>query len=259
MLRARPLLVLLALAWLGSALRAAPPRRVTVAAAADLQFALAEVDAAFTRAHPDITVSATYGSSGAFYAQIMNGAPYDVFLSADEAYPQRLVQAGLAEGPAAFRYSRGRLALWVPKGSALALGRLGMKALLDPSVARIAIANPRHAPYGRAAEAALAKLGLLEAVRPRLVYGENIAQAAQFVQSGAADIGILALSLLKGPALAGAGRSFEVPLDAYPPLDQGGVILARAKDQAAARAFCAFLRGAEGAAILRRYGFSVDR
>jgi len=107
--------------------RAAPPRRVTVAAAADLQFALAEVDAAFTRAHPDITVSATYGSSGAFYAQIMNGAPYDVFLSADEAYPQRLVQAGLAEGPAAFRYSRGRLALWVPKGSALALGRLGMR------------------------------------------------------------------------------------------------------------------------------------
>lgn len=255
MRRARPLLVLLTLAWLGLPLRAAPSQQVTVAAAADLQFALAEVDAAFSRAHPDITVSASYGSSGAFYAQIMNGAPYDVFLSADEGYPQKLVQAGLADGASAFRYSRGRLVLWVPKDSPIALERLGMKALLDPSVRRIAIANPRHAPYGRAAEAALAKLGLLEAVRPRLVYGENISQTAQFVQSRAADIGILALSLVKGPALTGAGRSFEVPLEAYPPLDQGAVILARARSNAAARAFCAFLRGPEGRAILKRYGF----
>ena len=258
MRRARPLLVLLAVAWLGVTLRAAPSQHVTVAAAADLQFALAEVDAAFSRAHPDIAVSASYGSSGAFYAQIMNGAPYDVFLSADEDYPQKLVQAGLAVGASAFRYSRGRLVLWVPKGSPIPLERLGMKALLDPSVQRIAIANPRHAPYGRAAETALAKLGLLAAVRPRLVYGENISQTAQFVQSGAAQIGFLARSLAVSPALAAAGRSFAVPLEAYPPLDQGAVILARARDNAAARAFCAFLRGPEGLAILKRYGFMVD-
>ncbi len=257
MRRARPLLVLLTMAWLGFTLRARPPQHVTVAAAADLQFALAEVDAAFCRTHPGITVSASYGSSGAFYAQIMNGAPYDVFLSADEGYPQKLVQAGLANGASAFRYSRGRLVLWVPKDSPIALARLGMKALLDPSVQRIAIANPRHAPYGRAAEAALAKLGLLEAVRPRLVYGENISQTAQFVQSGAAQIGLIARSLAESPPLVAAGRSYAVPLDAYPPLDQGAVILTRAQGNAAARAFCAFLRGPEGLAILKRYGFMV--
>ncbi len=257
MIRARFLLVLLAAA--GLAFGGTPPRRVTVAAAADLQYALADVEAAFARVRPDIAVSTSYGSSGNFYAQIVNGAPYDVFLSADEAYPRKLAQAGLAPTASVFRYSRGRLVLWVPRGSPVPLERLGMKALLDPSAKRIALANPRHAPYGRAAEAALANLGLLDAVKSRLVYGENIAQAAQFVQSGAAQVGILALALARGPALAGAGRSFEVPLASYPPLEQAGVLLARAEDPAAARAFCDFLRGPEGAAILRRYGFSAAR
>ena len=231
---------------------------VAVAAAADLQFALADVKAAFVQSHPGVQVAATFGSSGNFYAQIVNGAPFDVFLSADEDYPRKLVQAGLADAGSAFRYSRGRLVLWVPKGSPVPLERLGMKALLDPTVKKVAIANPRHAPYGRAAEAALAKLGLLDAVKPRLVFGENISQTAQFVQSGAADVGILALSLAKAPALAEVGRSVEVPLDAYPPLEQGAVLLARAKDNAAARAFCDFLRGPAGATILKRYGFVVD-
>lgn len=256
MKRLRPLLSLLLGLGLATGLRA--QGTVAVAAAADLQFALADVKAAFVQAHPGVQVTATFGSSGNFYAQIVNGAPFDVFLSADESYPQKLVQAGLADAASAFRYSRGRLVLWVPKGSPVPLERLGMKALLDPTVKKVALANPRHAPYGRAAEAALAKLGLLEALRPRLVYGENISQTAQFVQSGAADAGLLALSLAKAPALAEAGRSVEVPLDAYPPLEQGAVLLARARDNAAARAFCAFLRGPGGAAILRRYGFVVD-
>ena len=124
---------------------------VSVAAAADLQFALADVKAAFVQAHPGVQVAATFGSSGNFYAQIVNGAPFDVFLSADEDYPRKLVQAGLADAASAFRYSRGRLVLWVPKGSPVPLERLGMKALLDPAVKKVAIANPRHAPYGRAA------------------------------------------------------------------------------------------------------------
>lgn len=231
---------------------------VAVAAAADLQFALADVKAAFVQAHPGVQVATTFGSSGNFYAQIANGAPFDVFLSADESYPQKLVQAGLADATSAFRYSRGRLVLWVPKGSPVPLERLGMKALLDPSAKRIAIANPRHAPYGRAAEAALAKLGLLDAVQPRFIFGENIAQTAQFVQSGAADIGVLALSLAKAPALAPVGRFVEVPLETYPPLFQGGVVLARAKNNPLAKAFCDFLQGPEGRDILRRYGFILE-
>lgn len=255
MARIRLLLALLAATCLGLPARAAAPRQVSVAAAADLQFALADVKAAFAKAHPGIDVTLAYGSSGNFYAQIVNGAPYDLFLSADESYPQKLVQAGLADGASAFRYSRGRLVLWVPKGSPLALEKLGIKALLDPAAKRVAIANPRHAPYGRAAEAALTKLGLLDAVKPRLVYGENISQTAQFVQSGAADIGILALSLAQAPVLAQAGRSFELPLDAYPPLEQGAVLLNRARQNEAARAFADFLKGPEGRAVLARYGF----
>ncbi len=255
--RLRTLLVLLAALGLGP-LRAAAPRQVTVAAAADLQFALAEVRTAFLRTHPGVAVSISYGSSGTFFAQITQGAPFDLFLSADEDYPRRLVEAGLADRASAFRYSRGRLVLWVPKDSPIPLERLGLRAVLDPAARKVAIANPRHAPYGRAAEAALRGAGLLEGVAPRLVFGENIAQTAQFVQSGAADLGILALSLAKAPALA-AGRSVEVPLDAYPPLFQGGVLLAHGRANGDARAFWAFLQGPEGAALLARYGFLPGR
>lgn len=256
MTRLRSLLTLLLGLALAAGLRA--QGSVSVAAAADLQFALADVKAAFVQQHPGAQVTAAFGSSGNLVAQISNGAPFDVFLSADEDYPKKLIQAGLAEAGDLFRYSRGHLVLWVPKASPLPIERLGMKALLDPAARKVAIANPRHAPYGRAAEAALAKLGLLEAVQPRLVFGENISQTAQFVQSGAADAGLLALSLAKGPALAGAGRYVEVPVDAYPAMNQGGLLLARAKGNPLARAFCDFLRGPEGVAILKRYGFAVD-
>ena len=152
-------------------------------------------------------------------------APFDLFLSADLSYPKKLVAAGVADGATEFLYSRGYLVLWVPKASPIPVEQLGMKALLHPAAKKVAIANPRVAPYGRAAEAALAKLGMLEALQPRLVFGENIAQTAQFVQTGAADIGILALSLAKAPVMAAAGRFWALPEDAHPPLDQGGVIL----------------------------------
>jgi molybdate transport system substrate-binding protein len=232
--------------------------RLAIAAAADLQAALGVVKEAFVKEHPGVEVTLTFGSSGTFYAQIVNGAPFDCFLSADLGYPGQLVQAGLADGATAFRYGRGHLVLWVPRNSAIPLEQLGMKALLHPAAKRVAIANPRHAPYGRAAEAALTSLGLLEAVKPRLVFGENIGQTAQFVQTGAADIGILALSLAKAPAMAGAGRTFDVPEAAYPPLDQGGVILNRARDKAAAQAFADFLQSPPGRAILQRFGFATD-
>ena len=250
----RPLLVLL----LASLLGAAPPRKVAIAAAADLQFALTEVKEAFAKAQPGIEVSLTFGASGTFYAQLMSKAPFDLFLSADEGYPKKLVEAGLADGTTAFRYSRGHLVLWVPKGSPIPLETLGLQALLHPAAKKVAIANPRHAPYGRAAEAALTKTGLLAAVTPRLVFGENVSQTAQFVQTGAADIGIIALSLALSPPMAATGRHWPVPEDTHPPLDQGGVVLNHAGDRAAAIAFRAFLQSPAGVAILRRYGFVVD-
>jgi len=249
--------LLLVWLWVGLCAWAAPPRRLAIAAAADLQFALVEVKAAFARVHPEVDVAVTYGSSGTFHAQLMNKAPFDLFLSADLSYPRQLVAAGVADGATLFTYSRGHLVLWVPKASPIPVEQLGMKALLHPAAKKVAIANPRVAPYGRAAEAALAQAGLLDAVRPRLVFGENIGQTAQFVQTGAADIGILALSLAKAPVMVASGRYREIPEDAHPPLDQGGIIPNHAQNRADALAFCDFMRSPAAVEILRRFGFAA--
>jgi molybdate transport system substrate-binding protein len=231
--------------------------RVRVAAAADLQFAFEELVASFERTRPDIHVDASYGASGNFFAQLVNRAPFDVFLSADMDYPRRLAkELGSAE-KAPFAYAVGHLVVWVPLRSTLAVGQLGIKTLLDPSVRKIAIANPRHAPYGRAAEAALKSLKVYDSVRERLVLGENVAQAAQFVQSGAADAGVFSRSLALAPALRDAGRFWEIPQDAYPRLEQGGLILPWAEDASAAMAVRDFLLGNEGKAVLRRFGFDA--
>jgi molybdate transport system substrate-binding protein len=229
---------------------------VRIAAAADLNVALAEVITRFT-AGRQVDVSASYGSSGTFFAQLMNGAPFDLFLSADVEYPRRLAERGLTLPGSAFTYAVGRLVLWVPAGSALDVQGGGLEALRDPAVRRVAIANPDHAPYGRAAMAALQTADLLDAVKPRLVYGENVAQALQFAQSGAADAGIVALSLALSPAVRESGRWVELPSGAYPRIEQGGAILSWAADPDAARTFRAFLIGGEGRAILQHYGFSV--
>ncbi len=231
----------------------APPLRV--AAAADLRYALDELVAAWTTAHPETPVEPTYGSSGSFFAQIGQGAPFDLFFSADVDYPRRLVEAGLADGSTLRLYAVGQLVVWVPRGSALDVEAVGPRVLADPSVRRVAIANPEHAPYGRAAMAALEHLGLLEVVGPKLVFGENVAQAAQFVDSGNADAGIIALSLARAPTLAGRGRFVLIPLDAYPRLEQGAVVLAETDRAAAARAVLDFVLGPEGRAVLDRYGF----
>jgi molybdate transport system substrate-binding protein len=235
----------------------APAPALRVAAASDLKFALDEMIPVFERAHPGRAVSVTYGSSGNFYAQLANRAPFDVFLSADEAYATRLVQQGLAAPDSRFLYAVGRLALWVPRQSAADLERLGLAALRDPAVRRVAIANPRHAPYGRAAEAALRHYGLYEQVQPKLVLGENVAQAAQFAQSGGADAGLIALSLALAPTLREQGRHWTVPEEAHPRVEQAGVILSWARDPAAARVFRAFLQTAEARAVLQRFGFAL--
>jgi molybdate transport system substrate-binding protein len=232
-------------------------REVRLAAAADLKFALQDVVQEFARAHPDIRVKVTYGASGNFFAQLSNRAPFDLFLSADMDYPRKLIDAGLADKDSAFVYAVGHLVLWVPNASPLDLDKLGVRAVLDPSVKKLAIANPRHAPYGRAAEAALKKLSLYDTAKDRLVFGENIAQTAQFVGTGAAEAGLIALSLALAPTMRDKGRFRDVPLDSYPRLEQGGVILSWAADRAAADAFRNFLNGSEGKAVLKRYGFSM--
>lgn len=236
---------------------AAPPRAtVSVAAASDLQFALAEVVSAFRAARPEVAVEVTWGSSGSFYAQLVNRAPFDLFLSADVSYARRLFEAGHApEAP--FVYAYGRLVVWAPRSSPLDVEALGAQALLDPRIRTVAIANPQHAPYGRAAEAALRSLGLHAQVAPKLVLGENVAQAAQLVDTGNADAGVFALSLALSPPLRERGRSWRVPDDAYPRLEQGGVVLGWARDPAATRELQRFLTGPEGRAILERFGFGL--
>jgi molybdate transport system substrate-binding protein len=228
-----------------------------VACAADMRFAFEEIISAFRLQHPSIDVQVTYGSSGNFYAQLSNRAPFDLFLSADVDYPRRLIREGLAAPDTDFVYGVGQIVVWVPKNSTIDLEKLGIQALLDPSVRKIAIANPRYAPYGRAAEAAMKSLGVYEKVRDRLVLGDSIIQTAQFVESGAADIGIISHSLTLRPPLQGKGRSWKVPLDAYPRREQGGVILKWARSAAAAQAMQAFLLSNEGKAILRSYGFEM--
>lgn len=230
-------------------------RLVVVAAAADLKFALDEILEAFRGRHPDIQVRVTYGSSGNFFAQLSNRAPFDIYFSADVDYPRQLVEQGLAATDTEFLYAVGRIVVWAPRRAMVDLKGLGIQALLDPSVRTVAIANPQHAPYGRAAVAAMKTLGVYEQVQDRLVYGENIAQTAQFIHTGAADIGIIALALALAPVLRDEGRYWEIPLDAYPRMEQGGVILPWAQDLEAAQALRTFVLGPEGKAILRAYGF----
>jgi molybdate transport system substrate-binding protein len=232
----------------------AGPATVRIAAASDLQFALADVQAALAEAAPPVDLLVTYGSSGTFFQQISNGAPFDVYLSADLSYPQRLVEAGLAAPEDLFRYAVGRLVVWAPHGSPADVSR-GLAGLIDPAITRIAIANPEHAPYGQAAVAAMTSAGVYEQVRDNVVLGENVSQAAEFAASGHAQAAVIALSLVLETPLADRGSYDEVPLDTFPRLDQGGVVLASAADPAAANRVRYFLTGPEGVAILARYGF----
>lgn len=229
--------------------------RVRVAAAADLNAAFADLIARFGGAH-DVDVSVSYGSSGTFYAQLLNQAPYDMFLSADVTYPNQLAARGLTVPHSEFTYAIGRIVVWAPASSPLDVEREGLQALTQASVAHVAVANPEHAPYGRAAIAAMQSAGVYDRVKPKLVIGENVAQTMQFVQSGAADVGIVALSLALAPKVKGQGRIYQIPVSAYPRLEQGGVILKGAADVDAARAFRGFLLSADGQAILKQYGFA---
>ena len=234
-----------------------PSVALKVAAASDLKFAMEDLIAEFQREHPRIRVETTFGSSGNFFAQLSNQAPFDVFLSADIDYPRKLIAQGQAIADSEFLYAVGHLVVWTPNGSPVDIEQQGIQALVNPAIKKIAIANPKVAPYGRAAEAALKQLGVYDEVADKLVLGENIAQAAQFVESGAADAGVIALSLALAPAMKDQGRYWPVPLDAYPPLNQGGVILNWAQDRSACDQLRGFLMSDPGRAVLRRYGFQL--
>jgi molybdate transport system substrate-binding protein len=231
-------------------------QEITVAAAADMSAALPELVAAYTKKTGQ-AVKLSFGASGNLTNQIRNGAPFDVFFSADEQYPQQLISEGLASKDTLYRYAVGRLVLWVPGDSPLDLSKLGIQALLDSSVKKISIANPATAPYGRAAEAALRHFGLYDQISSRLVLGENVSQAAQFVESGNAQAGLIALSHALAPAMKDKGRYWTVPLDAYPTLNQAAVVLSKSKQPDAARRFLKFLRIPEVTSLLTSYGFSL--
>jgi molybdate transport system substrate-binding protein len=231
-------------------------REINVAAAADLSAALQEVAANYEK-RTGVAVKLSFGASGALTQQIQNGAPFDVFFSADMDYPKQLIASGQAEPATLDRYAVGQLALWVPKDLPLDVEHRGMDILLDPSVSKVAMANPQHAPYGRAAEAALKHYGLYEQVSARLVLGENVAQAAQFVESGNAQAGFVALAHAVAPAMQGKGRFWIVPAEAYPPLDQGVVLIAKSQHTKDAAAFLEYVKTSDFAGVLRRYGFSL--
>lgn len=247
------------LALLLPAHAAEKPAELFVAAAADLKFALEDVVKGFEKAHPDIDVKTTYGSSGTLCAQIENGAPFDIFLAADMSYPDKLIKAGKADAATKFLYATGHLVIWVPTGSKIDVAKLGAQSVLAPEAKKVAIANPEHAPYGRAAVAALKSLGVYDAVKPQLVLGENIAQTAQFVQTGAADIGVIALSLALAPPMKDKGAFWEVPLSAYPTMNQGGVVTTASAHPQEALLLEAWILSPEAAKVLEGYGFLLPK
>lgn len=228
---------------------------LALAAASDLIYCLEDLNAAFRQENPGVSLQVATGSSGNFFAQIKHGAPFDVFLSADLDYPKALVRAGLADSSSLTKYAIGRLVLWTVRPEIEV--RRGLAVLREAQVRKLAIANPEHAPYGRAAKAALEHAQLWREIQPKLVIGENIAQAAQFVQSGSVAAGIVALSLVLSPRLEKVGTYFEIPETSHPRLEQGAVLTQRGAGNPAARKYIEFLRSAGARAIFDRYGFRL--
>lgn len=240
----------LLLLLLGASLQA-QAEQLTVAVASNFAAPMREIAAAF-EGETGHRVRLAFGSSGKFYAQIRHGAPFEAFFSADRAKPEALEKAGVAVPGSRFTYAVGGLALWSGDGN---LVRGGPGVLERGAFNKLALANPRLAPYGAAAVQVLRKLSLEEATRPRWVQGENIAQAYQFVASGNADLGFVALSQVSEDGRIDSGSAWEVPEDLHDPIRQDAVLLKRGADSAAARALLRFMRGERAAAIIESYGY----
>src|SRR5579872_3182179 len=228
-------------------------QEVLIAAAADLKFAMDSVVQAFSAANPDVSIKVVYGSSGNFFQQIGNGAPFDLFFSADVDYPKQLQEKGLAASAVRI-YGSGQLVLWSLKFNPAVRQ---MNSLLDPAVRKVAIANPVHAPYGRRAEESLRYYQLYDKIKDKLVFGENIGQTAEYARSGAADAAIVALSLALSPEMQrSGGRYWLIPAAAHQPLEQAFILLPHGRDSMAAHEIMNFLSTSEARAILKSFGFS---
>ena len=231
--------------FLTGALQAGAQTPLRIAAAADLQPVLPPILTAFEKV-TGIHTEATYQASAALTTQITNGAPFDLFLSADLNYPQRLIAAGKAEGanssPKPTTYARGTLVLWTRKDSKWPTPSLA--TLSDPTLNRLAVANPDRAPYGRAAVAAINSLKLTDTLKPKLVTAENISQTAQFAETGNADAGLISLTSAKTEHLAAIGSYFVLPANLYPPIEQGAVLVTNTTQRQNAQKFLDYLLSA---------------
>ena len=227
-----------------------------LAAAADLEPVLPPILHQFEM-QTGIHVVGTYQASAMLTTQMMNGAPFDLFLAADMGFPARLVKAGLAEEAAPVPYAKGTLVLWTRKDEALPPPSLDL--LRSPMLKRLAIANPDRAPYGRAAVATLKSLGFYDALKDRIVRAENIGQTAEFVESGNAQAGLIALTAAETPALSRVGSYFVIPHDLYPPIEQGAVVLRASAHRAEAERLLAFLLSAPVQAQLAAHGLTPVR
>ena len=240
----------LACLLLASAASAAE-RVLYIAAASDLATCLPELERLFMQSRDGVKIKSSFGASGNFVAQIRKGAPFEVFMSADQRYPATLIEDGFALADTLTHYATGHIVMW--SAQPLPDIQRGLMMLTQPRFRHIAIANPDHAPYGQAAKRALEAAGIWSAIDHKLVRGENIAQALQFVQSGNAEIGIVALSLLKQPAFAGT-RYYEIPQHYYSPIRQYAVVTKRGDGSSLAREFVTFLLTPEAQAVFARFG-----
>ena len=254
MARMKTLIALLLATVLALPAHAAP---LLVAAASDLADCMDELAAAFQVQAPQARVKVATGASGNFFAQIRNGAPFEVFMSADTGYPEQLARLGAADGKTLAPYAVGRLALWT-LDAGLDL-RPGLAVVRDRRVARVAIANPATAPYGRAARAALERDGVWPAAEAKLVIGENIAQAAQFVQSGNAQLGIVSLATLRSPKLAGVGHYTLLSDAGLAPIEQAAIVTGPGGANPLAERFVRFLGSPAAQAIFTRHGYGLPR
>ena len=225
--------------------------KITVAAAADLKFAMDEIVTSYNKSHSGDEIQVVYGSSGKFFTQIQQGAPYDLFFSADIAYPRELAKKGLAAS-AVIPYAFGRIVLW---SNSMDAAKMTLTSIADSKVTKIAIANPKHAPYGKRAEEALRSAGLWDKVQPKLVFGENIAQTAQYVQTGNAQVGVIALSLALNPELAKKGGYYLIPNKLHGALEQGYVITKRGVNKPLAKKFAEYMGSKQARAVMTKYGF----
>jgi molybdate transport system substrate-binding protein len=225
--------------------------KITIAAAADLKFAMDEIVGTYKKANSADEIDVVYGSSGKFQTQIQQGAPYDLYFSADISFPRDLAKNGFAASEVK-PYAVGRIVLW---SASLDASKMTLNSLTDPKITRIAIANPQHAPYGKRAEEALRASGLWDKVEPKLVYGENIAHTAQFVQTGNAQVGVIALSLALNPELSGKGGYWLIPDKLHEPLEQGYIITRQAAGNALAKRFAEYMGSKPARAVMTKYGF----